>query len=66
MSKVKEIQKVISSLSESDFSSFRKWFDEFDAKIWDEQFEEDVEAGNLDKLADEAIKQFKAGECVEL
>jgi len=28
------------------------WIEEFDAAIWDKQFEEDVKSGKLDELAD--------------
>ncbi|MBA2244560.1 MAG: hypothetical protein H0W11_06365 [Gemmatimonadetes bacterium] len=42
-------------------SEFRAWFLEFDAEAWDRQFEQDVAAGRLDALADEALADLRAG-----
>ena len=33
---------------------------------WDKQFEQDVAAGRLDGLADEAIRDLREGRCREL
>ena len=38
---------------------------EFDAAIWDRQFEADVAAGRLDALAEKALQDLKAGRCTE-
>jgi len=45
---------------------FRAWFERFDAADWDQQLENDVEAGALDWLADEALADLKAGRCRQL
>ena len=66
MSTVQEIEKAINRLPKEDFAVLRGWFDEFEAKIWDNQFEEDAQSGRLEKLADEAIADFRAGKCKEL
>ncbi len=66
MTKVKEIEEAVANLPEDELSLFRTWFAEFDASIWDEQFERDAESGKLDSLADEALAAFKKGECKEL
>ncbi len=63
---LKEIESVIKNLSKVDLSEFRAWFEEFDAKTWDKQFEEDASSGKLDKLAKQAISDFKAGKYKEL
>lgn len=39
---------------------------DFDADAWDKQFEEDVNAGRLDVLADEAIRDLSEGRCTDL
>ncbi len=62
---LKEIESVIKNLSKVDLSEFRAWFEEFDAKTWDKQFEEDTSSGKLDKLDNQAISDFKAGRCKE-
>jgi hypothetical protein len=66
MATVQEIEKEVSNLSRKELAEFRTWFEEFDAAIWDEQFEEDVRSGKLDKLAEEAIKDFKKGKFKEI
>jgi len=66
MSKVEEIEDAVQKLDATDLAAFRSWFAEFDAAQWDRQFEEDVLAGKLDALADEAIADLRAGRCPEL
>jgi hypothetical protein len=66
MQTVQEIEAAISQLSEDELSRFREWFEEFDAKAWDKQFENDVMGGKLDNLASQAISDFQAGKCKEL
>ena len=55
MSTLQDIERAITQLPREQLASLRTWFAEFDAKDWDEQFEEDVAAGRLDSLADEAL-----------
>ncbi len=50
MSKVKEIEKSISMLPKDDLAVLREWFEDLDAKMWDEQFENDAKSGKLDAL----------------
>ena len=66
MSTVHEIETAVSKLSRQELLSFRDWFSEFDAAAWDRQFEEDVAAGRLDALADEAVRDLREGRCREL
>ena len=63
---VKEIEKAIEKLSDDDLSDLRDWFYKFDNEVWDRQFESDVKAGKLDKLAEKAISDYHAGKCKEL
>jgi hypothetical protein len=51
-----EIQTLIHSLDDADRSALLHWLRELDWQAWDRQFEEDVEAGRLDHLADEALE----------
>lgn len=66
MTNVQEIEFAIRKLSREELNSFRNWFDEFDADAWDEQFEEDVAAGRLDTLADEALRDLREGRTTDL
>ncbi len=66
MSTVKEIEEAISRLPKYEFAALREWLDEFEARIWDEQFEKDAKSGKLDKLAQKAVKDYQAKKCREL
>ena len=63
---IHEIEQAITELSPKEMARFRKWFEEFDAQAWDEQFEQDAKSGKLDKLANKAIADFNAGKAKEL
>jgi hypothetical protein len=66
MSTVKEIKEAVRQLSPEDLAAFRAWFVEFDANVWDRQFEKDVAAGRLDQLAEEALQDLREGRCTDL
>ena len=66
MSTVFDIENAVQKLSRGDLTTFRDWFLNFDAAAWDKQFEEDVAAGRLDALADEAIRDLREGRCTDL
>ncbi|MFQ5639625.1 MAG: hypothetical protein ACE5IR_16700 [bacterium] len=66
MQNVQNIQSAVARLSPDELARFRKWFEEFEAKVWDKQFEKDAKSGKLDQLADQAIADFRAGKCKEL
>jgi hypothetical protein len=61
MSKIAQLEQEIESLTPEELLEFRGWFKEFEAKLWDEEFERDVKAGRLDALAEQAIEDFQAG-----
>lgn len=66
MTTITEIEKAISNLPPEEIAKFRAWFEEFDAAVWDRQFEEDVVSGKLDAIADKAMSDFKNGNFKEL
>ena len=66
MNTVKKIEEAIARLSKDNLAALREWFEEFDAKSWDDQFEDDVKSGKLDEMADKAIADFRAGNYKEL
>ena len=66
MSTVKEIEEAISHLSEEEYQAFRAWFEEYENQQWDSQFKKDVESGRLDNMAQEALKEYDAGNCSDL
>jgi hypothetical protein len=59
--KLKDLERDISALSDEELSEFRRWYAEFDARVWDRELATDVKAGALDHLADEAIADHRAG-----
>jgi len=66
MTVVSEIEVAVAKLSRKDLSAFRDWFQEFDAEAWDKQFKDDVAAGRLDALAEEALRDLREGRCTDL
>ncbi|HLY59397.1 MAG TPA: hypothetical protein VKV95_01390 [Terriglobia bacterium] len=65
MSTIAEIEDAVRRLSPKDLAAFREWFVQLDAEAWDRQIEEDVAAGRLDSLADEALEDLKQGRCTD-
>lgn len=66
MTRVEAIEREIRSLSDEELASFRQWFAEFDAAVWDTQIERDARAGKLDALVEEALQDDKSGKTTEL
>lgn len=63
MSTIEEIENAVGQLSAEELAAFRAWFAEFDAAAWDRQIEQDIVAGRLDALADEALEDLRQGRC---
>lgn len=61
MSTIQEIERAVAGLTNEELAEFRRWFHEFDAAEWDRKFEDDVAAGRLEALADEALAEHRAG-----
>jgi hypothetical protein len=66
MNTVEEIERAVRQLSPEELAAFRAWFAEFDAEVWDRQFEQDVAAGRLDRFAEEALRDLREGRCTDL
>ena len=66
MMKLEELKIAILQLPQKDLVDFRAWFEEFEAQLWDRKIEEDIKAGKLDELAQQAIEAFEAGQATEL
>lgn len=66
MSSVHDIEAAIRRLPPERLAEFRAWFTEFDAELWDRQIETDVASGRLDKLAEEALADYREGRCKDL
>ncbi len=63
---LQEIEKAIEQLPPQDFKTLLAWLDEVRADVWDKQIEADAKAGKLDKLAEQALKDFSEGRFTKL
>jgi hypothetical protein len=63
---VHEVIENVKNLPEDELRIFSKCFEEFEQEIWCDEFEKDVKNGKLEKLAEQAIKDFRAGRCQKL
>ena len=63
---VEDIEKAITELSQRELDRLRTWFDEFDAKRFDAKIERNAQSGKLDRLAEEALADHRAGRSREL
>lgn len=61
MTNVEKLEREVAALSEEELAEFRRWYAEFDAAVWDRRVEADARAGGLDRLADEALAEHRAG-----
>ena len=66
MSTIQEIEQAISRLSIDELATFRDWFAEFEAEMWDRQIEIDATSGRLDSMSEEALKDAREGRCTDL
>jgi len=59
MRRVEDLETAVDSLSQEEYSRFRRWFLDRDWEKWDQEIEEDANAGRLDFLAQEAVEEKK-------
>jgi hypothetical protein len=61
MNRVEHVESQVRDLSPEELVAFREWFAQFDAEVWDQQFESDAKSGKLDSLAARALRDHDAG-----
>ena len=61
MTNVQRLEEEILKLNQSELAEFRQWFEKFDGELFDEKIESDMKSGKLDKLAQQAIKDYENG-----
>jgi hypothetical protein len=66
MSRVQVITDQLRSLSGDELREVRAWLDQYEDRIWDEQFEADVAAGKWDALAEKALRDHREGKSTPL
>ena len=66
MSPVSELEGKVRTLSANELREFRDWLAEYDAELWDRQFDADAASGRLDAIADRALKDFAENRTTDL
>jgi CRISPR/Cas system endoribonuclease Cas6 (RAMP superfamily) len=61
MTNVEKLEREIANLSREELAEFRRWYAKFDVAVWDRQLEADIQPGPLDRLAEEAQAEHRAG-----
>ena len=63
---VKEIENAITQLSPEELAELSAWLADYQAQVWDNQIERDLDAGRLDALLEEVDEEYEAGEAKPL
>jgi len=63
---VLEIETAIMNLPLAEVDELVTWLDEYYASLWDQEIEEDVNAGRLDALFAEIDEEYKDGLAIPL
>jgi len=57
---------LVEALSSEELAQLRAWFLEFDWAAWGRQLAADIQAGKLDRLAQQALRDHAAGKTTRL
>jgi hypothetical protein len=63
---VQELEKAIAKLSPEELAEFRSWFYEYDMDEWDRRIGRDSASGKLDRLIEQAKRDYAEGNGREL
>lgn len=66
MTKIEELETVITRLPEDEYRQLRRWFLETDWERWDREIQEDSREGRLDFLVEEALDAKRKGTLKDL
>ena len=66
MSTIEYIEDEIRKLAPEELAELRDWFLEFDAQRWDEEIEQDVKSGRLDRIAEGSLQAWRNGKATKL
>jgi hypothetical protein len=58
---IEEIETAITELAPSKLFALSSWFEKYQATVWDQQIEKDLEAGHLDDFLAEVDAEYDAG-----
>jgi hypothetical protein len=63
---LQQLKSAIQQINRQELSDFAQWFETYLADDWDRQIEEDIKAGRLDHLSQQALDDFESGRCKPL
>ena len=63
---IEQIERAITQLPPKELAELVRWLEDYQAKVWDKQIEEDLEAGRLDKVLAEVEEEYAAGSATPL
>ena len=63
---VQEIERAITQLPPSELTELMTWLEHHYHEKWDEQIEDDLDAGRLDSLINQAEAEYQAGKAQPL
>jgi hypothetical protein len=63
---IEDLEKAVSKLPPDQLAKFRDWFEAFDAACFDQKIERDAIAGKLDRLAKDALEDYRKGNAREI
>ena len=58
---IEEIEAAITELPSSKLFALSSWFERYQTTVWDQQIEEDLEAGHLDSFLAEVDAEYESG-----
>lgn len=58
---LEQIERAVTQLPPDELAAFSNWFEEYIAEQWDQQIEEDAEAGRLDSMIEKAKRDHESG-----
>ncbi len=63
---VEDLENAVAELPPDQFAKFRDWFEALDGARLDAKIERDAKAGKLDRIAEQALADFRQGHAREL
>jgi len=66
VSRVKEIEERMRTLSGAELRELQAWLDEYEDRTWNERFEAEVAGGEWDSRAERALRDHREGNTTPL
>jgi hypothetical protein len=58
---IQELETAIKKLSTKELASLTTWLIDYHEQIWDQQIENDLDSGKLDRFLNEVEREYAAG-----